>query len=122
MSGPSFFSNIKLSSPLINNIIIIGSIVIYAGVFISSLDYGRLLPSEMDNHVCMVCITTQYSCLPYKGDMRWIPIYISALEFIVCIKLKTYIFLCFMSLRDFVIFAYGGIILIALILNLLVHI
>ena len=49
-----YFSNIKLSSPSINNIIIAGSILIFSCVFITTMDYGHMLPESADNHICMV--------------------------------------------------------------------
>ena len=48
------FSNIKMSSPMINNIIIAGSIVMFTSVIITTFDYGNLLTDAFDAHVCMV--------------------------------------------------------------------
>ena len=49
------FSNIKLSSPMINNIIIGGSILMYVCVFMTALDYGYMLKPNFTDKICMVC-------------------------------------------------------------------
>lgn len=49
-----FFSNIKLSSPMINNVIIGGSILMYMGVFFTTFDYANLLPEFLNRNICMV--------------------------------------------------------------------
>ena len=51
------YSNIKLSSPTINNVMIAGSIMMYFCVFLTSFDYGNLLSKAVDKNICMVGIS-----------------------------------------------------------------
>ena len=37
-----------------NNIIIVGSILMFVCVFIASLDYGHLMSESVNKHICMV--------------------------------------------------------------------
>ena len=48
------YSNIKLSSPKINNVIIAGSILLYVCVFISAADYGQIISDSSEERICMV--------------------------------------------------------------------
>lgn len=57
LKGLSFHiccSNIKLSSPMINNIIIGGSILMFLCVFLTAFDYGNFLSEAFEETICMV--------------------------------------------------------------------
>ena len=49
-----YSSNIKLSSPMINNIIIAGSMLMFLVVLLTTLEYGHLLSGALDRSYCMV--------------------------------------------------------------------
>ena len=54
MSCLLYSSNIKLSSPVINNIIIAGSMLMFLVVLLTTLEYGHLLTGAFDRAYCMV--------------------------------------------------------------------
>ena len=54
---------------MINNVIIAGSILMFTVVFITTFDYGHLLPVALDEHVCMVSDLLIYSLQYLSSDM-----------------------------------------------------
>ena len=49
---------------MINNIIIAGSILMFIGIFITTFEYGHLMPEYVENHMCMVSKCAWVSLLP----------------------------------------------------------
>lgn len=53
-----FFRAVKMSSPMINNIILAGCFLLYAEVLMSAFDYVHALPVVYSDNLCMVSICT----------------------------------------------------------------
>ena len=53
-----FFRSVKMSSPMLNNVISAGCFLMYSEVFMNAFDYIHLVTMGTDNNICMVSFNT----------------------------------------------------------------
>lgn len=77
-----FYRSVKLSSPVLNNVIIMGSFMMYVAVVVATIDYSHVMDNDRtSSNLCMVCIdnvtsfmdsTLRNLLIPIQGHKIWL--------------------------------------------------